>query len=91
MKYNFTKVDLVDLEGKKHPGQEGFHKELANLVYSSAKDLSLVETARTIFAGKEVELDKVEIAEIKKLIEESPLLAFAKKALIDYIESVKPE
>jgi hypothetical protein len=90
MKYNFSTIEIKDLNGKKIEGAE-LHKNLANLIYVQTKDLDMVEKAREINLAKEVEMDKTEIEEIKRLIEspEAGLAAFAKKALFDYLDSVK--
>ena len=94
MKYNFTKVEIKDIEGKKVEGQE-FHKLLANMLYANTKDLDLVEKARTINKGEDVELDKTELQEVTRVAEDvdqqgrHALTAFARKAYKDYVDSVK--
>jgi hypothetical protein len=90
MKYDFTKIILKDIEGKEVEKHDA-HKILATGLYYNVTDLDLVEKARDINAGKEVEIDKVEIDKIKKFIESDKcsLVAFAKKATLDYINSVK--
>lgn len=89
MKYSFSTIELKDLDGKKIEG--GLQKPLANLIYIQTKDLDLVAKALDINAGKPVELDKTEVEEIKRLIEDpqAGLAAFAKKAVLDYLDSVK--
>lgn len=90
MKYNFSTIEIKGLDGKQIEGAE-LHKNIANLIYVQTKDLDLVEKAIAINQAKEVELDKTEIEEVKRLVEDSQsgLAAFAKKALFDYIDSVK--
>lgn len=90
MKYNFSEIKLFDIEGNE-VNDAYFHKIIGNNIYLQAKDLDLVEKARSIFKGEEIELDKVEIAEVKELIcgEKSNILAFAKKAFQDYVDSKK--
>lgn len=94
MKYDFTKVITKDIEGKKTKKQDA-SENLANAIYhfASGKNLNLVEIAREIFKGKPVELDKVEIIEIEMIVKDkrSGFFAFAQKAILDYIESVKKE
>lgn len=94
MRYDFTKIELLDIMGKPTKKQ-GLYKDLANAIYlfASAKNLNLVEVARTIFQGKEVELDKEEIQDIIAIVEDgrSGFFAFVKKAIKDYIESVQAE
>lgn len=89
MKYDFTKIKIKDIGGKEI--KSTVHETLANYIYQLAKDLDLVEMAREIFAGKEVELDKTEVEKIVEMVksDQAPIAAFAKKAIIDYIDSVK--
>jgi hypothetical protein len=89
-KFNFSNVKLTTIEGKDVPKSD-LHKTLGNALYAGTKDLALVEVAKKIHAGEEVELDKTEIAEVKRVIEDPQVgfLAFVKKALLDYIDSIK--
>ena len=86
-KIDFTKVTLVDLEGKKLEKIE-LHKTVANIIYSFTKEMDLVAKALDINAGKEVDLSAREIEEIKRLVmdEKSGLMAFAKKGLLDILD-----
>jgi len=88
--YSFHSIELKDLDGKKVPNAN-VHKVLANALYAQTKDLDLVEKARDINQAKQVELDKTEIEEVKRVIEDpqTGFMAFAKKAILDFIESVK--
>lgn len=91
MKYDFKKVVLKDIEGKDIKVPD-LYKEVAKVIHALChKDLDLVEKAREIYQGKEVELDKVEIESIKEVLlgEQSFNDASVKKAIKDYIESVK--
>ncbi len=90
MKYNFSEVKLKDIEGNIIPNAE-IHKVLANGIYLAIQDLDLVTKAIEINKGETVELDKIEIEKIKEFInsEKCTLVAFAKKTLLDYINSVK--
>ena len=86
MKLDLTKVEIKDLDGKKIEKHD-IHKIVANLMYQSTKNLDMVELAREINQGKEVELKKDELEELKTLITQTQAIAaFAKKALIDYID-----
>jgi len=86
MKYNFSTINLKDLEGKTIEGHD-IHKHLANGLYVGATDLDLVEKAMQINKGEEVELDKVEVQKIKEFVnsEKCTLVAFAKKAILDFL------
>lgn len=90
MKYNFSKIKLTDIEGKEFPNAQ-VHKIIANFLYHSAKTMDLVETARFINRGEEVELDKSEIEEIRDLVGDpkQSIFAYAKKAIFEYIDSVQ--
>ena len=90
MKYQFHTVTINDIEGKENK-EAKVHKTLANALYSKSSDLDLVEKARTINKGEEVELDKTEIEVVKKMIKDPQIgfFAFVQKALLDYIDSVK--
>src|SRR5574343_326731 len=89
MKYNFSKVPLVDIEGKKLEVSD-LHKTLAAAIYyGDHKDLDLVDKSMAINKGEDVELDKVEIEKVKAIVEKSGFKAFVQKALLDYIASVK--
>ncbi|MBU2061163.1 MAG: hypothetical protein KKH44_04850 [Bacteroidetes bacterium] len=90
MKIDFSKVELVDLEGKPL-ANANIHKTLANALYAHTKDLDLVEKARAINKGGALELDKTEIDEIKRVINDpqTGFMAFAKDALIKFIDSIK--
>ena len=95
MKYNFSKVQVLDIDNK--PLTENgkpyeCYREMAKIIHRlSFKDLELVELAKEIYKGTEVEIDKAEIEIIKEVVlsSECPLFAFVKKAIKDYIESVK--
>ena len=90
MKYNFSEIILKDIEGKAIADHQ-VHKHLANGLYVAVQDLDLVTKAIEINAGKETELDKTEVQKIIEFIngEKCGLVAFVKKAILDYIESVK--
>lgn len=91
MKYNFSQVTYKDIEGKEVEGIE-FPKTIAKILFSQChKDLELSDLARIIYSGEEVELDKVQIESVKKIVtgDNSFQDASVKKAVVDYIESVK--
>jgi len=91
MKYNFSKVKLTNIDGQE--AAKDVHKTLAAVLYNLTSDLDLVEKALKINKGEEVELDKTEIAEVKKVINDpkAGFFAFVKKGLFDYIDSVKED
>ena len=90
MKFDFSKIKLTDIEGKPLKKSE-VHKSIANALWMSAKKLDLVEVAMEINRGKAVALEKEEVAEVKRLVDDDKqgFLAFARKAVHDYIESVQ--
>lgn len=93
MKFNFSKLTLKNVDGTEIKGE--VHKELANLIYARTSDLGLVDKAIDIHAGKEVDLTDAELIEVNNLIEikaqggQNFFMAFARKALGDYIKSVQ--
>lgn len=93
--YDFTKIELLDIEGNPASlgeGQEPVHKSIARTIYNLCfSDITLAPKAREIFAGNPVELDKVEIQTVLDVVNhsKSPLLAFVRQAVSEYIESVK--
>lgn len=90
MKFDFTKVVLTDIDGKVVEKHE-IHKAIANVLWSGAKKLDLVEVAMSINRGEEVELEKVDVAELLRLVKDpkAGFFAYAQKAILDYIESIQ--
>lgn len=90
MKFDFSKVELKDIKGKVLK-KAGVHKIIGNLIYNTTRDLGMVETAQVIYAGKTVDLDKTEVAEIERIIDDpnSAVFAFARKAIHEYIDEIK--
>lgn len=90
MRFNFSKVQLIDIEGKVIVGAN-LHKTIANLIYHHTKTLDLVEVAMAINKGESVELDKSEVNEIQQLIKDPQhgVFSYARKAILDFIESVQ--
>lgn len=89
-KYNFSTLKTTDLNGKPLPEIQ-FHKVLANLIYTHTNNLDMVELAREMNSGVEMDLRQREINEIKRLLE-SPncnLVAFVRKVLLDYIKEIE--
>ncbi len=89
MKFNFSKIKCTDIEGAKVPNT--LHKTVANIMWRLAKSVDLVDTAIFKNRGEEVELDKLEIEEIRKLIEDPSqgVFAYARKAIFEYIDRVQ--
>lgn len=67
MKYNFSEVKLQTLDGT--PVTD-LCSALGNTIYVFTKDLSMVDIARDIYAGKSVDLTLPQITELKRLIED---------------------
>lgn len=93
MKLDFSKIQLKGIDGEVVIDSETnkpvqIHKVLANGIYRATGVLDLVDIAREINRGKEVDLRKNEVSEIKRLVlsEKAGFLAFAKKAILDYME-----
>ncbi len=96
MKIDFSKIQLKDIDGAVLVDKETnepvqLHKTIANAIYRITGVLDLVDIAREINRGKEVDLRKNEVSEIKRLVssEKGGFLAFAKKAILDYMETTQ--
>ena len=87
LKFDFSTVECFDLDDK--PIADPAHKGLAMLIFRMAQNLDLVEKSREINKGREVELEKTELAEVKRLLQGDRLFSFVRKALLDYIEEVE--
>lgn len=87
MKINFNKLELKDIKGGPAKPEQPIHEVIGNIIYAQAKDLNLVDIARAIYRGEEVELRDNEASEIEGLLtsENSQLLAFARKAVKDFM------
>ena len=90
MKVNFSKVKLTDIDGKVIPGAK-IHKTLADVIWKFANSVDLVDIAIAINKGQEVALEKVEIAEIRRLINDPKcgFFTYAKKALFDFLDEAQ--
>lgn len=88
MKVDFTKIKIADIEDKPI---DDFHKVLARVIYMHTQNLDLVEIARQINKGEPVELRSSDWDEIKRIVKsrEANVFAFARKAVIDFIEEHK--
>jgi len=90
MIYDFSKVILTDLEGKEMKG--GISKPLGTSLYGLAvKDLELTEKAKAIYNGLEIELESKQLEVLKEVVTnpQAGFVAFAQKAILDYIASVQ--
>jgi len=90
MKFDFSKIELKDIHGKVIK-KANVHKTVGNLIYNTTRDLGLLETAQAVYKGGKVELDKTEVVEIERIIDDpnSAVLAFARKAIHEYIDKTK--
>lgn len=98
MKYNFTNVQATDIEGKLLLTPAGkpleLFKDVGRMIHREChEDLELVEVAKLIFHGEEVEISIVQINIITTIIvsKKSFLDASIKKAVKDYIDSIQAE
>ena len=90
MKFNFSEVVVQDLQGIE---STDLHKRLWEILYYKAKTLDLADKGKEIYNWEEVELTGEQVKEIKEAIlwGDSPFFTFAKKALIDYMETIELE
>jgi len=92
MLYDFKKIKIEDINGKEIKQKIPLNEMIGKLLYTQCHhNFDLVEVAKKIHAGKEVELDKVEIEDVKKILlgKQSFSDAFVKKYIKDYIDEVK--
>lgn len=79
--YDFTKVEIKNLDGViliQNP-----HKELANQLYMTTKNVDMLELARRINTGEPVELSAEELKAVNEAL--NGFNAFAKQPFLDYI------
>jgi hypothetical protein len=90
MKINFSDMVLKDIYEQELPNQL-FYKTIANLLYTKANNLDLVDIALVMNRGEEVELTKEELKEVEFLINDpaSRIHAYARKAAREFIEEHK--
>jgi hypothetical protein len=88
MKVDFKEIKLVDIE--ENPILD-FHKVLARVIFMHTQNLDLVEVARQVNKGEPVEIRDSDWDEITRCTKckESGLSAFAKKAIVDFVEEQK--
>jgi len=89
MKVDLSKVELKDIDGNVIKDAK-FYKTIADLLYGKARSLDLVEIARAINKGEEVEMAASHIKEMRQLVEnpESKIFTFARKAFSDYMDTL---
>lgn len=87
--YDFTKLEIKDLDGNLVPGVD---KTLANLIYRFSPSLDLVETARQINAGKPVALSESDKKIILQIVKDPKqgVFAFVQLAIENFLKE-KPE
>lgn len=87
-KVNFSKAILKDIEGSIITTP--IYKELANMIYRLTGDLGMLDIAKTIYDGKEVELTEKQLEEVKAIINFDKggvaLAAFVRRDLMEFIE-----
>ena len=95
MIYNFSKIKVVNVDGQPYKKTELLptHKIIGKRIYDIASNLDLVDVAMEINRGKSVELKHGEAKEIRELLcgKESTLLAFLRKAIIEYMDKVEKD
>ena len=90
MKIDFSQAKMVGIDG--NPIEDCLvHQTLAKVIYAHTTNLDLVEIARVIYQGEEVELRGGDIKEIRRLLssDELGMASFARKALLDYIDDAE--
>lgn len=89
MKVNFKSIVALDIEG--NVAEFDVYKIIAKAVYYGIKNLDLVETARDINAGKEVELSATDVKQIKTCVldPQSTLFSYVRKAISDFFDKLE--
>lgn len=82
--YKFSEIKLTDIEGNKVK-DDGLSKVLGNAIYTTTKDLGMLEIAQQIYKGEGVELDDEQKEEIKNIVQQN-FAAFAQKPIIEYLD-----
>lgn len=84
---DFSKIELKDIDGVVAV-KSGFHKVVANIMYTTSESIDFVEPAIEINKGLAVELTKKQILEIEKMIlnPKAGILTFARKAFSEFVE-----
>jgi len=92
MKIDFSKMVQKDIDGEIESNNR-LYKTVAHVLWTSAKNLDLVETAMAINRGEEVDMSSKEVAELKVLIQnaKNQVFAFAQKQILDFIKKVEEE
>ena len=96
MKIDFSKIaGIRDIEGNliKFDERGTMHKMIGNGIFSKARNFELVDIARDIHAGKEVNLRDSELDEIEALCLSDACfnVSWAKKAAQDFIKKTRLE
>ncbi len=89
MKIDFTKVILRDINGKPIKGQSDVHKTIANCIHFTCRTVDLIDVAKIVNKGQEVDLTVPQIQQIKNLVThpQAPLAGFAKVAVNKYLDA----
>lgn len=88
-KIKFNKVICRDVDGNEF--EADMSKHIANALYNATASVDMLEVAREINAGKEVELTDELESSILQMLPQSNMVAFAKVAVQDLITKVLSE
>lgn len=89
MKIDFTKVVLRDIAGKPIKNQSDLHKTIADCIHFTCRTVDLIDVAKIVNKGQEVDLTVPQIQQIKNLVThpQAPLAGFAKVAVNKYLDA----
>jgi len=87
---DFSKLEIRDIDGKQIPSRP-IVKTLANIIYNLTRDLSMLEVALILNKSDIVEVSEDQIKSLLEVVndERTGLVAFVRKALIDFISLTK--
>jgi hypothetical protein len=90
MVFSFNSITLRDINDEVLVNTN-LYKTIGNVIYKGTRDLGMLEIAREIYAGKDVNLADDEVAEVERVVSDpgSGVVAFARQAVLEYITKVK--
>lgn len=86
MKVNFKNIPIQNLEGE--VTNTDISKELAQIIYSDAKEIKDLDLALDIYKNGELELTEDQLNTVKKYLA-NYFKAFVQKGFEDYINTLK--
>lgn len=83
MKIDFSKIMIEDIEGNEIAVDVS--KDLGNMMYLNAQDIAVADLGREIYHKKEVELNEVQVKQIRPFVEKG-FKAIVKRVLLPMLD-----